>query len=181
MKKFEDYYGYVMPKIANDDVKMFRWKEALFTLADTSRAIKEVNPELEITCCVYATKDNYYITELRGYDKWDMVAACPYFDVFSTTIIPYGESEAFIKDVTQRTVDVARKYGKQAERWLMCYHERPEDWKQIDKLVDLYDEMGVDRLGAWTYRGGYGTMLASKDALEFWDHLGRNYKRVLKK
>lgn len=32
MKKFEDYYGYEMPKFMNDDVKQFRWREALKTL-----------------------------------------------------------------------------------------------------------------------------------------------------
>jgi len=88
MKKFEDYYGYEMPRFMNDDVKQFRWREALKTLADCSKALKEYNPNLEITCCVHATKNTYYVTELRGYDNWDMVAACPYFDVFSTTILP---------------------------------------------------------------------------------------------
>ena len=57
MKKFEDYYGYEMPKFMNDDVKQFRWREALKTLADCSKAIKELNPNLEITCCVHATKN----------------------------------------------------------------------------------------------------------------------------
>ena len=55
-----------------------------------SRSIKEVNHDLEITCCVHATLDTYYVTELRGYDRWEMVAACPYFDVFSSTIIGWG-------------------------------------------------------------------------------------------
>ena len=48
MKKFEEYYGYEMPKFMNDDVKQFRWREALFTLSDTSRVLKEINPNLEI-------------------------------------------------------------------------------------------------------------------------------------
>jgi hypothetical protein len=39
----------------------------------------------------------------------------------------------------------------------------------------------VDRLGTWTYRGGYGTSVAAPDALELWDNIGRNYNRVLKK
>ena len=37
MRKFKDYYGYEMPRIANDDVRSFRWREALFTLSDVSR------------------------------------------------------------------------------------------------------------------------------------------------
>ena len=48
-------------------------------------------------------------------------------------------------------------------------------------MVDLYESMGVDRIAAWTYRGGYGTNLASRDALALWDRIGENYKRVLKR
>ena len=76
---------------------------------------------------------------------------------------------------------MARKYGKECERWLMGYNKRPDDWKQIDKVVDMYESLGVDRLGTWTYRGGYGTSVAAPDALELWDNIGRNYNRVLKK
>lgn len=180
MEKFASYYGYEMPKIMNDDVKQFRWREALFTLTDTSEAIKNINPALEITCCVHATLNSYYVTEHRGYDNWDMVAACPHFDVFSTTIIDWNLPEHFFEEITHRTVQIAQKYGKQSERWLMGYYKRPKDFKQIDRMVDLYDRLGVDRLGTWTYRGGYGTILAAPDALELWDNIGRNYLRVRK-
>ena len=181
MHKFKEYYGYEMPKFMNDDVKQFRWREALFTLTDTSKALKEVNPNLEITCCVHATMNTYYVTELRGYDNWDMVASCPYFDVFSTTIINWELPEQFFIDITERTVAMAKKYGKQSERWLMGYNKRPKDFEQIDHIVDLYESMGVDRLATWTYRGGYGTSVAAKDPLELWDRIGQNYNRVLQK
>ena len=181
MEKFEAYYGYEMPKFMNDDVRRFRWREALKTLADCSRALKEYNPALEITCCVHATMNTYYVTEQRGYDNWDMVASCPYFDVFSTTIVNWNLPWSFFKDIAERTAAVVKKYGKESERWLMGYYSRPEDFGQIDKTVDLYEEVGIDRLAVWTYRGGYGTVVAAKDALELWDNIGRNFKRVLKK
>lgn len=63
----------------------------------------------------------------------------------------------------------------------MGYYEQPEDFDEIDRVVDLYESMGVDRIAAWTYRGGYGTNLASRDALALWDRIGENYKRVLKR
>ena len=180
-KKFIEQYGYEMPKLMNDDVRRFRRKEALFTLSEASRKIKEVNPNLEITCCVLATLDDYYRQENRGYDDWDAVCACPYFDVFSTTIIDWNFPNEFIKNITDRTVKMAKKYGKQSERWLFGYYSQPDDWSRIDEIVDIYNDAGVDRLAAWTYRGGYGTNLAAKDPIELWDNIGRNYKRVLKK
>ena len=151
------------------------------TLVIVSKALKEYNPELEITCCVHATKNTYYVTELRGYDNWDMVASCPYFDVFSTTIINWTLPEDFFREITQRTVDMAKKYGKQSERWLMGYNAQPADFSQIDKVVDMYEGMGVDRLATWTYRGGLGTIVSAPDPLKLWDRIGENYNRVLTK
>ena len=179
-KKFFDYYGYEMPRIMNDDVKQFRWREALFILEDTSRKIKEINPHYEITVCVHATLNGYYVTEQRGYDDWDRVASCPYFDVFSTTIINWSLPRSFFENITRRTVEMARKYGKKSERWIMNYNASPESLEQMDEVVKLYEELGVDRLAAWTYRGGYGTVVAAPNALEMWDRLGENYRRVLK-
>ena len=54
----------------------------------------------------------------------------------------------------------------------MCYYKQPQDFAQMDKIVDMYEKMGVDRLAAWTYRGGHGTVLAAPDALKLWDRLG---------
>ena len=85
------------------------------------------------------------------------------------------------RQITERTVAVARRHGKQSERWIMGYYKQPADFRQVDKVVDLYDSLGVDRLGAWTYRGGYGTSLAAPDALKLWDRIGENYKRVISK
>jgi len=181
MKKFFDYYGYEMPKIMNDDVKQFRWREALEILVDTSKTLKEIKPELEITCCVHATLNSYYITEQRGYDNWELVAACPYFDVFSSTIIDWKLPKAFFEEITARTVAIAKKYGKESERWLMGYNNSPEELSQIDKTVNLYIDAGVDRLATWTYRGGYGTVVAARDPLALWDRIGKNYLRVLKR
>lgn len=181
MKKFADYYGYEMPKFMNDDVKQFRWREALAILADTSKALKEINPKLEITCCVHATLNGYYVTELRGYDNWDMVARCPYFDVFSTTIINWDLPESFFRDITERTIAAAKKYGKESERWLMGYNKMPRELSQIDHIVDLYESLGADRLATWTYRGGLGTSVAARDPIALWDKIGENYRRVLKK
>ena len=110
-----------------------------------------------------------------------MVASCPYFDVFSTTIVNWALPEDFFRDITERTVAVARKYGKKSERWFMGYYKQPKDWAQVAKWVDIAEECGVDRIAAWTYRGGHGTVVGAPDALKLWDTIGENYKRVLKK
>ncbi|NLC44740.1 MAG: hypothetical protein GX783_10740, partial [Clostridiales bacterium] len=84
------------------------------------------------------------------------------------------------RDVTERTVAMAKKYGKESERWLMGYNKCPKDYNQIVKVVDMYVDLGVDRLGTWTYRGGYGTIVAAPEPIKLWDKIGENYNRVLK-
>src|SRR5690606_22655270 len=125
---------------------------------------------------VHATLNSYYVTEHRGYDNWDLVAACPYFDVFSTTIIAWDLPGAFFEQITRRTVEIAKRHGKKSERWLMGYYKQPRDFAQIDAVADLCAEAGVDRLAAWTYRGGHGTVLAAPDALALWGRIGQNYQ-----
>ncbi|MDO5114098.1 MAG: hypothetical protein Q4E67_06950, partial [Planctomycetia bacterium] len=73
------------------------------------------------------------------------------------------------------------RFGKGNQRWMMGYYQEPEDLHQIVDVAKMYAEMGVESLFAWTYRGGYGTVLAAPRALEVWDMLGRAYGEVLER
>ncbi len=178
-KLFEDEYGYPMPKQLTLEVKRFRHDCALDIIETATSIIKTIRPDSKIICCVHATLGTYYVTENRGYDNWDRVARSPACDVFSTTILSWQLPRSFFKSITQRTIDAARKYGKGNQRWLMGYYQEPEDLEDIRKTVHLYSDMGVESLFAWTYRGGYGTVLAAPRALEVWDMIGRAYGEVL--
>jgi hypothetical protein len=180
-EKFRVLYGYEMPKMMTREVIAFRENEALEILRQASERIKAIRPESKVVCCVHATINTYYVKENRGYDNWEKVCKVNAFEVFSTTIINYNLPRSYFKSITQRTVEVSRKYGKTPQRWLMGYYNEPEDLKEIKNIVHLYDEMGVESLFAWTYRGGYGTVLAAPRALELWDMLGDAYGEVLSK
>lgn len=129
-KKFEEYYGYEMPRIMNDDVKQFRWREAMVILRETSKALKEYNPALEITCCVHATLNTYYVTELRGYDNWDLVASCPYFDVFSTTIISWDLPEKFLPTSPNARCAWQKNTTSSRNAGLWGITNRPKTWRR---------------------------------------------------
>ncbi len=180
-KKFELEYGYNMPKILTKEVIEFRENHALEILQHASELIKRIRPSSRIVCCVHATINTYYVKENRGYDNWDKVCKVDAFDVFSTTIINYSLPRNYFKSITQRTIDVAKRHNKESQRWLMNYYNEPEDLNELKDIVHLYDDMGVDSLFAWTYRGGYGTSLAAPHALEMWDILGEAYGEVLDK
>ncbi len=180
-KKFEQEYGYEMPRLLTNEVVAFREDQALDILKTAAARIKAIRPDSKIISCVHATINSYYVKEHRGYDDWDKVGSTGVFDVFSTTILSYKLPRSFFRSVTQRTVDIAKKYGKGSQRWLMNYYQEPDDLREINEIVKLYAGMGVESLFAWTYRGGHGTVLAAPHALEMWDVLGEAYGEVLSK
>lgn len=178
-RKFEETYGYQMPKLLTPEVIQFRENKALEILQHASELIKDIRKDCKIICCVHATQNSYYVTERRGYDNWDKVGKVKAFDVFSTTIINYSLPLSFFKGITKRTLEVAKNNGKGSQRWIMGYYNEPENLDYVKEIVHLYDDMGVESLFAWTYRGGYGTALASPRALEFWDKIGEAYGEAL--
>lgn len=178
-QKFKEQYGYEMPKTLTKEVIAFRENSAIEIIQQASELIKSIRPGSRIVCCVHATMNTYYVKENRGYDDWEKVCKVDAIDVFSTTIIKYSLPRSFFKSITQRTVDVAKKYNKGNQRWLMGYFDEPENMNDIKEIVHLYNDMGVESLFAWTYRGGDGTVLAAPHALEMWDKLGEAYGEVL--
>lgn len=178
---FEQQYGYEMPRQLTMEVKRFRHNQALDILETASRRIKRIRPQSKITCCVHATLGTYYVTENRGYDNWDKIGRSDACDVFSTTILSYQLPRGFFRSVTQRTLDVAQKYGKGSQRWIMGYYQEPENLNDIVDTVQLYSDMGVESIFAWTYRGGHGTVLAAPRALEVWDTIGKAYGQVIRR
>lgn len=180
-RDFEAQYGYEMPRQLTMEVKRFRHDRALDILETAARRIKKVRPQSKMTCCVHATLGTYYVTENRGYDNWDKVAASDACDVFSTTILSYSLPRDFFRAITQRTLDVAARHGLGNQRWIMGYYQEPGDLNEIIDIAKLYADMGVESLFAWTYRGGHSTVLAAPRALEVWDTIGKAYGEVLKR
>ncbi len=178
-RDFNERFGYEMPRQMTPEVIAFRQDNALSILVEASKRIKRIKPQSTIVCCVHATINNYYVQEKRGYDDWNKVCRVDEFDVFSTTILNYSLPRTYFRDITQKTLDVANKYGKGSQRWLMNYHNQPEQLEEIKEIVHLYANMGVESLFAWTYRGGHGTVLAAPNALKMWDMLGEGYGEVL--
>lgn len=178
-KKFRDRFSYTMPKMMNRDVVNFREDNGLEILEQASKIIKAIRPQSKIVCCVHATINTYYVKEGRGYDNWDKVAKIKEFDVFSTTILSYKLPRSYFKSITEETLKISKRHHKTSQRWLMNYYQQPEHISEINEVVQLYADMGVDSLFAWTYRGGHGTVLATPNALEMWDALGEAYGKVL--
>jgi hypothetical protein len=177
---FREEYGVEMPKTLTPEVIRFRQDRALGLLVEASERVKAIRPGVKVTLCVHATNDSYYAVERRGYSDWDRVGEEKAFDVFSSTIVAWSRPWSDFVRVTERTMEMAKKHGKEAQRWVMTYNQSPEDVEQVRRAVKYYADSGVDSIFAWTYRGGKGTTLASPRCDEVWDVLGEAYGEVRK-
>ncbi len=173
---FKKEYGYGMPKLLTEEVKTFREDKAIEVLKEASSVAKEINSKLKITACVLPTIDPWH-----GYGNWEKVARIKEFDVFSTSIMGYGRPLKDYEFVAEKTVEMAKKYGKESQRWIMSYYSSPDNLEFIRTLVHLYADKGVDSIFSWTYRAGKWTVLSAPEPDKVWDILGKAFGEVLKK
>lgn len=177
---FEDHYGYPMPKVLTDQVKKFRRDQAALVLQKASRAAKSIRSDWAITQCSLPAENNYYLSQERGYDDWEQVAATPEYDIFSTSIVTSYDVPLVVHErLAAKTVELAKKYKKRSQRWVMSYFESPVNLEMIREIVRAYAHAGLDSIFSWTYRAGQGTMLAAPDPVRVWDTLGAAYGEVL--
>jgi hypothetical protein len=179
-KLFEDEYGYVMPKVLTEQVKKFRRRKANDVLKSASRLVKSIRPDWRVTQCSLPAENNYYLSHERGYDDWEQVAATPEYDIFSTSIVTsYDVPLAVHERLAAKTVELARKYKKTPQRWVMSYFESPVDLNFIKQIVHSYSDAGIESIFSWTYRAGQGTILSAPQAEKVWNVLGDAYSEVL--
>ena len=111
---------------------------------------------------MHATQNGYYVSEYRGYDNWDLVGACPYFDVFSTTIVNWALPEDFyrwnptghfVEFIGPKGDDLIRSFCETQEElpclyiWghsfelahIDCYS--PERWQGVVKRWDFFEDL----------------------------------------
>jgi hypothetical protein len=181
-KLFEQEYGYPLPKVLTDQVKKWRRRKANEVLSEASQRVKAIQSDCVVTQCSLPAENNYYLSYERGYDDWEQIAATPQYDIFSTSIVVSYDTPLVVhKRIADKTVELARKYQKIPQRWVMSYFESPEDINFIKQVVHTYAESGIESIFSWTYRAGQGTILSAPNPKLAWDTLGEAYGEVLEK
>jgi hypothetical protein len=177
---FKRKYGYEMPLTLTQQVRKFRHDQANDLLIECSRIAKSNNPDLTITQCSLPAENNYYESFQRGFDDWEAIVSRPDINVFSTSIIcDYSIPLSVHKRIADKTVKLAKEYGKTPQRWVMSYFDSPHDLEDIKKIVHIYADAGIESIFSWTYRAGMGTFLSAPDPVRVWDILGEAYGEVL--
>ena len=118
---FEQQYGYEMPRQLTMEVKRFRHDRASTSSkrphARSRPSARRAKSSAACTPARHLLRDRK--SRLRQLGQGRPLEAC---DVFSTTILSY-QLPRFFRSITQRTLDIAHKYGKGSQRWLMNYYQ----------------------------------------------------------
>jgi hypothetical protein len=179
-RAFFGRYGYEMPKTLSKTVLRFRFDQANELLTEGSRIVKSINKDLTVTQCSLPANNHFYLSHARGFDDWERIAFNPAYDVFSTSILVDGnDSLVAHRNLARKTVDLARRNGKPAQRWIQSFFRSPDNLDTIADVVQVYAEEGIDSIFSWTYRAGKGTFLSAAEPDRVWDILGRAYGAVL--
>ena len=176
---YEKEAGGPMPGELTPEVVAFREKRAVGFLTELSQAAKAVNPGLDITVCLLPTQ-----SPLIGITDWERVASIPEVDVLATD--PYyfhtgmGREEGleFFRTTGAKAIELARNHGKRSQLWLQAFRAPEGRESEFLEAVRIADELGVDSVFAWPYRGGQGSILESGDPGAVWDAIGRAYREV---
>jgi hypothetical protein len=176
---FEKRTGEPMPGELTPEVIAFREDRAVGFLRELSQAVKEANPDLDVITCLLPTQ-----SPLIGITDWERIASIPEVDVLATD--PYyfhtgmGREEGleFFRTTGAKAIELARRHGKRSQLWLQAFRAPEGREEEFVEAVRIADELGVDSIFAWPYRGGEGSILESGDPRAVWRAIGEAYREA---
>lgn len=181
-RRFKEKYGYELPRNLTYQVKKWRHFNANEILIECARIAKGNNKNLTVTQCVLPAANNFYMSQQRGFDNWELIVSREDLDIFSTSIIADYDTPLSVHiKIAKETVEYAKKYNKVPQRWVMSYFQSPEDLSFITQIVEEYAKAGIESIFSWTYEAGKGTILSAPDPDGVWKVLGDAFGKVLQK
>ena len=171
--------GEEMPRELTQAVVEFRERRAVDFLKALSEAAKEADAGVGVAVCLLPDED-----PLIGITDWSLVASIDEVDILGTD--PYWfhaglsreEGLEYFRSRGLRLLQLARKSRKRSQLWLQAFRVPKGRERELLEGAVVADELGVDSLFAWPYRGGAGSILESGDAQEVWRVLGEAYRMV---
>jgi hypothetical protein len=176
---YEEQTGEPMPEELTPEVISFREDRAVGFLRELSQAVKEANPDLDVITCLLPTQ-----SPLIGITDWERIASIPEVDVFATdpyyfyTGMSREEGLEFFRSTGAKAVDLARRNGKRSQLWLQAFRAPEGREEEFVEAVRIADDLGVDSIFAWPYRGGEGSNLESGDPKAVWRAIGAAYREA---
>lgn len=166
-KGFEARFRYAMPDSLTSDVLLFREECLLDFLSEMTEAVHRLGKRNSV-CMLPPWFPG-------GLDDWSKVACLPFVDEIGSDpywekTTPLAEIGPTYKSVSERTVAIAKQYGKDAQMWIKNYHivQGTEDSVRI-ATEEAY-QAGIRNIFAWSYLGSsYLSWLKSDNPQLVWE------------
>ena len=173
--KFNEDFGYQMPKELNEDVLKFREESILKFLQELLKRVKDNNKKLKNIICVLPEKNPKI-----GILNWERIAHLEGLDVLSSD--PYwsvfGKSFEWYKEVTSEIQKLAVKNNLKSQVWLQLFMLPEEEIQRIEEALIFAKTIGIDSIFAWPFRAAEGQIITSEKPKETWEALGKTYKKL---
>ena len=179
-QKFEEKYGYPMPRNRTEDVLDFREYSLIDFLSEMNAFAREKGLENDV--CMLPP--SFQLDD--GIRDPEKVAQIPSVDVLATD--PYWEyddpedlvKERYLKD-SKIIKTLAKKYNKQSEMWIKNFKVKAGTEHFVTRTTEISAEAGVDRIFAWSYLGSaYMSSLRSDNPYLVFDLQGEVFQQLNK-
>lgn len=176
---YREETGHEMPRELTPEVVSFREDRALEFLGELSSFVKQTDPGIQVTTCLLPTQ-----SPLIGITDWRRVAEMDDVDVLGTDPYWYhhgmGREDGlrYFREMGARVIRLAEEKGKRSQLWLQAFRVPGGREDELMEAADIADQLGVDSLFAWPYRGGWGSILESGNPARIWAALGEAFRAV---
>lgn len=180
-ERFLEQSGGPMPERIDDGIRSFRERSLIDLLTELSAEAKRLAMRNAL-CLLPANFEELGFEELArsleegwrrsvedparpsvddqpwrsvGVRDWDAAAAIPDLDVFGCD--PYWylfrvEPEPFVRAFTRRTVELARRHGRDVQIWVQAFSVPEGREEELARGLEIAVDEGATHLAAWSYR-----------------------------
>jgi len=178
---FRQRYGFEMPVELNDEVKAFRRRSLLEFLEDVCDEAKRLGMK---NCVCVLPDEGGGMGKAAGTAEWEKIALIPSLDIFGTDPywILFGEEvEKFVRGLSMRVKEIADKYEKEAQAWVLAFIIPEGREEEVGAAVETIYDTGIRNILAWGYKGCHVIDITAKQPLKVWEILGEAYRKIHEK
>lgn len=166
--RFDELVGGAIPATFTPEVRHLREVSLVDALGELLRHVRALGGRN--TVCLLPLTDGPL-----GLHDWDAVAGLDGLDVLATD--PYWKAfdepaGPFVRELSERVVELARRYDVEAQIWIQGFGLGPEDTDDIRTAVETARAAGVDDLWTWGYEAcGHMPGLGTREPEKVWQAL----------
>ncbi|MHA1264047.1 MAG: hypothetical protein ACTSRS_02330 [Candidatus Helarchaeota archaeon] len=175
-KLFQERFGSPMPKTQTPEIMAFKEVCLRAFLQKLCQFVKKVAPTKRNTICVMPSIANTGLSDWKSlcFAEMDTLATDPYW-------IVYGQDLHWVRTESENLIRIARQNQKQSQLWVLGFAIPKGREFEIQQVIKIFEDLKVDSIFAWLYRGGLQTLIKSYNPALVWETIGMAFKQIPRK